>query len=357
MFFSPRAAIASATAYLLFVSLAFAQGPAAPPASPVAVAIAQDGRIVPSAEFKGTVYYKEIAEVANETEGKVVEVLFEEGQHLKKGDPLVRLDSEVLKADLAAARATRNRMAALFEQEKVRLKRVEEMLQSDIATSQDFDDVAFEVEARSQAVEESAAQIQRLETILAKKVVVAPFDGVVVRRSVELGEWKSPGDTVCTFALDNVHDVIVFIPEHFLGAISPDLEVAVQIAGRTVSGRVTDGTPQGDATTRTFPIRIRITGETWLLEGMSAAVQLPVGQETAAIMVPRDALLPQSGGMIVYIVDEQNKAQPVSVTVVGHQGLSAGVQGELTAGAQVIVKGHERLRPGASVAVESGPAA
>lgn len=353
MFLSLRAAAAPAAAFLLLAHHAIAQGPAAPPPAPVSVAAAAQGRIVPTAEFKGTVYYKEIAEVANETEGKVVEVLFEEGQHLKKGAPMVRLDSEVLKTDLLAARAARKRAIALLEQERVRLQRVEEMLRSDIATTQDFDDVTFEVEARSQAVEEASAQIARLETILEKKVVTAPFDGVVVRRSVDLGEWKSAGDAVCTFALDIVHDIIVFIPEHYLGATTPGLEIAVQVAGRSLTGNVTDGTPQGDATTRTFPVRVRVTGEPWLLEGMSAAVQLPVGQETDAVMVPRDALLPQGGGTIVYTVDAENKAQPVEVTVVGHQGLNAGVQGAIAPGAPVIVKGHERLRPGALVAPEN----
>jgi len=303
------------------------------------------GTLAPSADFTGTVYFKEVAEIATEGSGQVQEVLFEEGQRLKAGARMVRLDAALLEAELKAAQAAQAQAQAQLEQERVRLERAQTLLRDEVTTPQQFDDIRFTVESLGHRAAALKAEVERLRISIAKKVSVAPFDGVVVDRLTELGEWKNSGETIAVFARDTIFDVIVNVPETNIVGMAPGDAVAMSIAGREVTGTVDAVIPRGDVVSRTFPVKIRVEGD-WLLEGMTSTVRLPTGSPRDALMVPRDAVLLQAGEPVIFLARE-NTAVRVPVTVVGYTDTMAGVDAaDLVAGAQVVVKGQERLMPG-----------
>lgn len=345
--------ILPSVALMLTVS-AFAQPPGGErPPSRVVVAEVQRGTLSPTSEFDGTVYYKELSSVATEISGTVVEVEFEEGDHLKQGDMMVRQDSSLLQAEIAAAQALLRQNQAQLQQEQVRLERAKTLLADEVTTPQEYDDIRFTVAALEQAVAASAAQIERLQVELSKKSTKAPFDGVILQRSTELGEWKREGDVVAAFAREDLFDVIANVPQDYLEFIRRGETVGVRIGGNAFEGVVVTVIPQGDVATRTFPVKVRIRGQDWLLQGMAAVVNMPTGAETEAFMVPRDALLLQ-GGQNQIVVVRDGAAVPLPVRVIGYDGLSAGVEAEgLEAGVQVITKGHERMRGGERVEIIS----
>jgi len=207
--------------------LARAQGGGPPPAA-VEVGAVTEGRISPSAEFRATVFYKEVANVATEVEGKVIEVAFEEGDHITAGEPLIRLDAELLEADLASARATFQRARTLQQQEQVRLERAETLLVDDITTEQEFDDIRFTVDRYGHEADAAQAMVRRLETEIEKKVVRAPFDGVVLERRAEVGNWMASGEVLAVYARDDVFDIIANVPESRLPYIAAGQLVPVR---------------------------------------------------------------------------------------------------------------------------------
>jgi multidrug efflux pump subunit AcrA (membrane-fusion protein) len=118
-----------------------------------------------------------------------------------------------------------------------------------------------------------------------------------------------------------------------------------------MQGRVVTVIPRGDVATRTFPVKIRVTGEEGLMEGMSAQVTLPVGQKQECLLVPRDAVMLSRGRPEVVVVSE-GTARRLPVTVLGYTGEHAGIEVDgVRAGMQVIVKGHERVREGQPVEI------
>lgn len=309
------------------------------------------GRLQPASEYKGTVYFKEISDLAAEVSGKAVAVQFEEGDHLDEGAPMVRLDAEVLEQSLAAARARLAQQRTLLEQEQVRFERAKELLDDEVTTEQQFDDIRFTVESIEHNVAANAAEVARLDEELARKTIYAPFPGVVAARNIEVGEWVSAGTSVATFARDHVYDVIVNVPEEHVRWNQPGQSIGVAFNGDRFPGKVVAVLPLGDVATRTFPVKIRLEGTYGLLEGMSASVRLPIGEEQDCLLVPRDAVLLQQGQHIVVTASE-GKAQPIPIVLLGYEDRHAGVEAEaLKPGMQVAVKGHERLRPGQSVAV------
>jgi RND family efflux transporter MFP subunit len=221
---------------VLLPALAGAQANTGP--ARVVVATAAEGTITPTATFKGSVKFKNVAEVATEVSGKVLSIEFETGQHLSEGAVLVTLDAELLKADRTAAAARAGQAEAELQLERVRMKRAEELLAEEVTTPQEFDDIRFTVRALEQRLEAARADIARLDRELEKKVIRTPFPGVIIQRSAELGEWLSAGATVAVYARDAVYDVMVNLPEENLAWSKVGDKVPLHVAGRNLEGEV-----------------------------------------------------------------------------------------------------------------------
>jgi len=329
-------------------AMGFAQGP--PPAM-VTVGTVEEGRLTPTAVHNGVVFFKEVSNLATEVAGIVQEVLFEEGQHIKAGSPMVGLDHVLLDAELQASKALVLQYEAQLELEKVRLERAKDLLEDEVTTPQEFDDIRFTVQSFAHRVEAAKADAVRIEREIAKKTIRAPFDGVVVDRMTERGEWKREGDTIAVFARDDLFDVIVNLPETDLRWVQPELSVDMSIAGESVTGTVVTVISRGDPTMRTFPVKIRVTGQEWLLEFMSADVRMPSGAEITCTTVPRDAVILDGNDNVIFVVQD-NAAMRMPVEVLGYQDMRAGVRAEgLAPGMQIVTKGHERLRNGQPVTI------
>lgn len=343
-----RALAGSSFVFLFACAAAFAQGP--PPAK-VTVAPVGEGVLTPTTVHKGTVFFKEVSNLATEVDGIVEKVTFEEGQHIEAGAPLVSLDHVLLDAELDAARALVQQFSAQLQQEQARLERAKSLLKDEVTTPQEYDDIRFTVQSFGHRVEAAKADVARLERVIAKKTIRAPFSGVVVERMAELGEWKREGDAIAVFARDDRFDVIVNAPQEDLQWVTDGMTVDVAVAGRNITGTVVSIIPRGDSTMRTFPIKIRVSEVDGLLERMSADVRLPNGKETACAMVPRDAVIFDGNDNVVFLVQD-NAAMRMPVNVLGYTDLQAGVEADgLSPGMRVVTKGHERLRDSQPVTI------
>lgn len=307
MTLNPRWICASLTWMAACVVPLIADAQGGPPNQGPAKVVATEGRegvLAPQAQYRGTVYFKEVSEVATEVEGKVIAVLFEEGQSLRKGHLLVRLDDELLKKDLAARQAALDRDRIELEVAELRFRRSESLVEGGLATPEQFDEYRFDVKALQFQLSAAQAELERIQTVIKKSAISAPFDGIVIERSTEIGEWKRDGDTVAVIARENEYSVLVDVPESSIAWIEPGQEVELKVGGRTVLGHVDTIIPRGDITTRTFPVKIHVETGSQLLEGMAALARLPAGDEVVCIIVPRDALLHQAGEDVVFTVQD-----------------------------------------------------
>ncbi len=329
-------------------------GQGGPPQGPPALVVVDQitsGVLAPTAEFVGTVYYKEISEVAGEVDGRVEQVCFEEGQRVAKGEKLVHLDDELLRKQYQVAKAQHEEMLTEIEKAKIDLERAETLYREGSGTEEEYDDARFALRSLQSRERGLQAALNRIESELEKKTVSAPFNGIVVDKHVEVGEWVSEGDTVATVAGTETMDILVDVPGRYLPYIERGMEVLGRVGGQVIEGKVVTVLPRGDVASRTFAVKIRIPNETGLMEGMEARVSLPIGEEQTALLVPRDAVLPQGPNQVIYTVEGSTQTQRV-VEVVGYKGLEVGIRGEgLESGMQVVTKGNERLRPGQPVQV------
>jgi RND family efflux transporter MFP subunit len=346
------------TAFLLFFcfgvivlpSLLWGQQKAtgSPPAS-VTVAAVKSGMVAPQSEFIATVFYQEISETASETSGLALDVSFEEGQRVKKGQILVELGSEILRQRLRAARASYEQALSELEIAKIDLKRREKLFEKKSISEQTYDENKYRVIGTEKRAASLNAQVAQLAIELEKKTIRSPFDGVVIKRHVDRGEWISEGETIAVIGKDDVIDIVAELPEYIIQHVRVGMQVRASANGNALSGKVITIVPRGDVSTRTFPVKIRTSNQFNLIEGMSARVTLPRGEKKEALIVPRDAVIDKFGRTVVFAA-ENSKATMLPVDIIGFQGLTVGVASPgLKKGMLVVVEGNERLRDGQAV--------
>lgn len=323
---------------------------AMPPAL-VVVEKVKKGMMSPKEEFVGSVYYREISDLSSEVSGKVEDFYFREGQRVKKGQVLVRIDSSLLQKDLEAKRADLISLEAEIDKAEKDFKRIDALYREDSIAGQVYDEYRYRLKSLKAKGNSLRAVIERMEIELKKHRIVSPFDGVIIDRLVDRGEWLSPGKTVATIARLSPVDVVVDIPADVIRYIKKNQKVDVKINGRDYKGMITAIVPRGDISSRTIPVKVSLANRGGLFEGMEARVMLPSAPEREVLLLNRDALLRLSGKTVVFTVAE-GKAKMIPVDVLGYDGLTAGVLSDyITPGMQVIIKGHERLRDGQPVLV------
>ncbi len=217
-----------------------------------------------------------------------------------------------------------------------------------------YDETRFRVKSLEKKGESLKADVERLELERSKKAVRAPFDGVVLKKTVDRGEWLSPGTAVGTLARDDTMDVIVEVPGDVVPFVSKGGSVQIRAAGKEIQGRITAIVPKGEIATRTFPVKIEVRNRYSLIEGMEAVVEIPSGPKEKALLVPRDALVTAMGQTVVFTVVE-GRAKMVPVTVSRYLGKEVAVRTDgLRPGMEVLIKGNERVRDGQPVRLVTG---
>jgi membrane fusion protein (multidrug efflux system) len=319
-----------------------------PPAA-VSVAEVKTGSIAPQSEFIATIFYQEISETASEISGLASDIRFEEGLRVKKGQILVTLGSEILRKRFQAAKLTYEQVLSELEIARIDLKRREKLYERKSISEQTYDENRYRVIGSEKRAASLNAQVERLAIELEKKVIRAPFDGVVIKRYVDRGEWISEGETVAVIGKDDVIDIVAQLPEQIIQYIKIGMQVKAAANGNEFSGTVIAIVPKGDVSTRTFPVKIRTPNKFSLIEGMSAKVTMPQGEIKKTLIVPRDAVISKFGRTVVFLAQDA-KATMLPVQVIGFEGLDAGVASPgLKEGMLVVVEGNERLRNGQDV--------
>ena len=324
-----------------------AKGP--PPAS-VSVVEVKSGMVAPQSEFIATIFYQEISETASETSGLALDVRFEEGQRVKKGQVLVELGSEILRKRLQAARSSYEQAMSELEIAKIDLKRREKLYERKSISEQTYDENRYRVIGTEKRVAALNAHVEQLAIELEKKIIRSPFDGVVIKRHVDRGEWIAEGETIAVIGKDDIIDIVAELPEHVIPYVKIGMQVSASANGNEFKGKVIAIVPRGDVSTRTFPVKIRTPNQFALIEGMSARVTLPRGEVKKTLIVPRDAVITKFGQTVIFTADN-SKAAMLPVDIIGFEGLDAAVRSPgLKAGMLVVVEGNERLRNGQAIA-------
>jgi multidrug efflux pump subunit AcrA (membrane-fusion protein) len=334
-----------------------------PPAI-VKIALVEEREVTAGQTFVGTVMPLRQSTVGSAVDGRVIEFFVNEGDAVKKDQPMAQLRTGTLEIELAGAKATvqlreselaelrngtraedieqtRARMAsaeARREYTQHNLERTEQLYNERRAISlAELQDATSLAEQASQSYLEAKAahelavagpraeqiaqaeanlavaseQARLIEDRLEKHTIRAPFDGYVTAEHMEVGQWvQQAGPIVDVVELHHV-DIEVMVLEQYVENLRPGDDARLDITAlpnHAFTGDVALIVPQADVRSRSFPVKVRVEntivdGTPLLMPGMFARATLPVGKPEKATLVPKDAVVLGGPTPVVWTVD------------------------------------------------------
>jgi membrane fusion protein (multidrug efflux system) len=316
-----------------------AGGPGGMPPMPVDVDTARRSSVVDAVRATGRIEAVQAVELRPDESGRVVELLFREGQAVEQGTPLVRIDDALLRAQ--AERATAERDLA-----RQQLARVQRLRSENAAAPADLE--------RAEAANRSAeAALAVLQLQIERTTVRAPFSGVVGQRFVSPGDYVTPQTRLLSLTTTDPQRVVVEVPERYAGELRMGQSVEFTVAaypGRTFRGAVEFIDPVVQDEGRTIVVKARAPNPGQLLKaGMFIEARLAVATRAGAVVVPEEAVQPLRTANVVWAVVDGKASRRVVQLGVRSAG-TVEILGGVEPGELVVVGGLERMGEGMPVA-------
>jgi len=340
---------------LIFLNIMFAvpalgqqQGPAK-----VVTTQVQEAMVAESSSVTGTLHYDTVGKLSSEVSGLAQSIEFDEGDAVNRGDVMVRLNTDFIDKDIELVRIRIRQVGVRIENVEKDLERTRKLFKESSASEKAYDDLRFALRELNTEKEGLAKELDIARLKKAKSVVAAPFDGIVLEKTVGVGDWLAPGAVFCELgALD---DLCVKVPvsEELVqfSRKGETLDVYLVALDRSVQGVVTGVLPVADLRTKNVNVKIKIPRIDGAVENMSAMVRIPVDEPRKFPLVPRASVVSLQGDQVIFTIKD-GKSAPVRVRVAGYKGADAAVEGPgVGEGMTVVVDGAERLRPGQPVEV------
>ena len=375
-------------------------------AVPVKVMEAKKSKIEDIVTFTGQIEAGDEVKIASKISGRVKEVNFEMGDYVKKGEPLVILETDELyvqlsqaEAALASAKANLaanesgtlpqqlDQVKAAFEQAETNYlntksdyERIKALYEAGAASKQTLDSMEAKykvaknqyesakeqlrlteerlpknIEALRAQVAQAEAQVELIKTNIKNSVIRAPISGMISSKQINPGEMCQAGVTLGSIVNIDKVKVVIDVPEEDINKIREGQEVTVNIDALgdkgKIKGKISIISP-ASASSRLFKVKIEMENKDYKLKpGMFAKVNIIRDIKENVITIPKDALVIKKHGNVVYVVKE-GKAEERLVKI----GVTNGDRVEITEGLKegetVVISGQNMLAEGSAVKIQ-----
>ena len=307
----------------------------------VPVEVAQATRRAVAASYSGTTTLEALGEsqVVAKTSGVALAVLVEEGQVVRAGQALVRLDPDRPRLQVAQAAAQMHKL-------ENNSRRAQQLVEQQMISANDVDQIKYDLE-NARAVYRAAS----LE--LSYTTITAPISGVVASRSIKSGNFVQINSPIIRIVDASRLEATLNVPEREIAKLKPGQAVGLAVdalPGKQFTGTVDRVAPVVDNGTGTFRVVASFPGNGELQPGMFSRLDINYDQRADALVVPRTALLEDGGEPAVYVVRD-GKAQRTVLKLGYNDAGWVEVREGLKPGDQVVIAGKAALREGSAVQV------
>jgi multidrug efflux system membrane fusion protein len=332
--------------------------PAARPAVPVTVAIAALRDLPVYLTGLGTVQASLTVRIHPQVDGIMQQVLFTEGQQVKTGDLLARIDPRLFQAALDQAKAKKSQDVAMLGAAEKDLARSRTLVARSITTQQIVDQQEAKVDQLKASIEADEAAIETAQTQLDFTAIKAPSDGRIGLRLVDPGNLVHASDAILNLVLMQPSAVVFTLPSQVLGDVreamarGPVEVVAFDQNNRRVLATGTLLLVDNAIDQATSTIRLKAmfpNDDERLWPGDFVNARLLLETQSKALAVPSSALQRGPQGLFAWIVTANNTAEPRAIEVGPTTGdLTIIIKG-LSEGERVVTDGQYKLQRGAAV--------
>ncbi|REJ77078.1 MAG: efflux RND transporter periplasmic adaptor subunit [Acidobacteria bacterium] len=307
---------------------------------PVEVVVAERRGIGDYLETNGLLEAEREVDIVARTGGPIVELAAEEGQFVREGQVLARIDPKELMARVEVSRVA-------VEEARVNFERARRSLEEELISKETYD----QTKARYDSAQ---AQLRQDEIQLAYTEIQAPFSGLIIERAIKFAEFVSSGSVL--FRLSDFDPLLctIQIPEKDLTRLEIGQEAKLRVEafpGQDFTARVLRINPVIDATSGTVRVTLSVDGRGRLRPGMFASVFLEIERHEDALVIPRRALVLESLGDAVYTVGEGDTVTRRNVRLGFTEDTLVEVLSGLEPGDRVVVVGQDALTNGVQVEV------
>jgi len=278
----------------------------------------------------------------------VAEMMFQSGDEVAAGTPLMRLRNEDEVSKLAALQAMADLADTVLQRDQAQL-RIRAVSQAQV----DSDDANLR---------NARAQVRQQQAIVDKYTLRAPFAGRLGLRAADLGQYLTSGTTVVTLqSLDPIY-VDFFLPQQALGQIRVGQPVTARVdtyVGQTFAGEISAINPRVETASRNVQVRATLRNpDHRLMPGMYATTSIAVGQPQRYVTLPQTAIAFNSYGAVAYVLEQPSQggglvARQTFVTTGPTRGDQVAVLRGIEVGATVVTGGQIKLRNGSPVVVNN----
>jgi membrane fusion protein (multidrug efflux system) len=318
-----------------------------PEEKPVPVEVAQVAKRPIQASYHGTAPLEapNEAQVVAKTSGVLLQLLTEEGDEVKAGQVLARLDPDRPKLEVQRAEAMLRKLEA-------ELQRSKELYERKLVAADIYERIRFDVETQR-----AAYDMMKLE--LSYTNIVAPIDGVIAQRMVKQGNLIQLNTALFRIVDARKLEAVLNVPERELATLRQGLEVSMQVdalPGKVFKGTIDRVSPVVDAGSGTFRVTCAFDSNAMLKPGMFGRIGVIYDQREDALTIPRTALLEDAGESAVFAVRD-GAAVRVPIEIGFISGELAEIRSGLSEGESVVTAGKVTLRDGIKVEVLNAPKA
>lgn len=288
----------------------------------------------------GTLFGVIEATVNARSTGYVVRWTKDIGGSVKKGELLAQITAPEIDQQLNQAQATQAQFAASEALAKSTAARWQSLRAKDAVTQQDLDERLSAYKQAQSDLAAAAANVSRLRSLQGFNNVTAPFDGVVTRRNIDMGDLVNagnagPGSALFTVAQVDPMRLYIYVPQAYAHQIKVGDAVTVTLAeraGEHYQGVIARTARAIDTTTRTMQVEIRVPNpQGALIAGSYVQVLLPIAGDSTGMVVPTNVLLFRPSGVHVALVDAQGRVNLKQVQL----GTDFGTAVEVISGLQL----------------------
>lgn len=318
----------------------------------VKVAVASIKDIASMTMVPGTVVSRNDARLSAEVPGRLISVA-DVGTEVTAGQVVAEIEDTTLRLQNSELQAQVTRAKAKLRFLESEEQRFNQLAESNLAAVTQLEQTRSDRDVARGDLEVARARLEQNEDQLARTRIVAPYGGIVVERLMTPGERVIEGSKVVRLVDQDHLEVITRAPLEYYGFVSRGQLLDLQAGARHAFGQVRTVVAVGDENTHQFEIRLDLDGNSFPV-GQTLRISIPTSDSREVLTVPRDALVLRPEGQSVFVVDANNEAQQVRVTVGVGQGEHIEILGAVSPGDKVVIRGNERLQPGQAVSVMDG---
>jgi len=313
-------------------------------AVPVDVVALERGTIESALRFSATLEAERDVRVFAEAQRRVVELRVEEGDAVRAGGLLIRLQDDAQKSALNKAEIELRQATREFDRQK-------SLFEQSLVSEQVFNDAALLFDQAEIAVEDAGRNLAYTE-------VRAPFSGIVTERMVNVGDYVTLNQPL--FRVVDFDSIVarIYVPEKELPALVTGLDArltAEAIGGVSFVGTVDRISPVVDPGTGTVKVTVATPRQEGLRPGMYVEVELVTAVHEDALLLPKRAVVYDNDQLFVFRLGEGRRVERIKIERVLEDVESIEPGGEISDGDRIVVAGQASLKDGALVRLPGDP--